>query len=167
MGCEGRAAPHGCPEEQVSALEAEHAAALEAAQEKHKVALLKERHLRKEAQKEAETSRSQVILEEARRAQVCRGTWETVQARDSASASLEKAQAELRRVLERETAGQERQRQREEELRGRLQALEDAKRELQEDNKSTLQQLKGAHVTALKEAKATCRQEREQLMHKH
>ena len=149
--------------EQVTALEAEHAAALAAAQEKHRKALVKERDLHKESQKEAASCRSQVILEEARRAQVCRGTWETVQARDSAGASLEKAQAELQRVLERETARQERQRQREEELRGQLQALGDEKRGLLEDHKSALRQLRDAHVAAMKEAQATWRQERAEL----
>ena len=154
-------------EEQLSALEAEHAAALEAAQEKHKVALLKERDLRKAAQKEAATSRSQVVLEEARRAQVCRGTWETVQARESASASLEKAQAELRRVLERETAGHERQMQREQELQGRLQALEDEKQRLLQEHKLDRRALRDAHRTALKEAQAAAQQEKQQLVLEH
>ena len=154
-------------EEQLSALEAEHAAALEAAQEKHKVALLKERDLRKAAQKEAATSRSQVVLEEARRAQVCRGTWETVQARESASASLEKAQAELRRVLERETAGHERQMQREQELQGRLQALEDEKQRLLQEHKLDRRALRDAHRTALKEAQAAAQQQKQQLVLEH
>ena len=154
-------------EEQLSALEAEHAAALEMAQERFGVALLKERNLRKEAQKEAETRRRDLILEEARRAQVCRGTWETVQARDSTGASLAKAEAEMQRVLERESAGQARQMQREQELRGRLQALEDERQRLQQEHKLDRKALRDAHLAAMKEAQATARQQKEQLVLAH